>query len=83
MSNDQSAAQAQLREDLAQEPHYSVIEIARMWNLSEQIVRKIFEHEPGVLVITGKAKFSRRAYRTFRVPATVVRRKHKELSEAG
>ena len=33
------------------ERHYSVQEIAVLWNLSPDCVRKIFENESGVLVI--------------------------------
>ena len=35
--------------DLADEKHYSVIEIAKLWALSEKTVRRIFEREPGVI----------------------------------
>ncbi len=33
------------------ERHYSPAELAELWNLSADCVRKIFENEPGVLVI--------------------------------
>ena len=35
--------------ELAREKHYSIIEIAKLWALSEKTVRKIFEREPGVI----------------------------------
>jgi len=35
--------------DLANERHYSVMEIAKLWALSEKTVRRIFEREPGVI----------------------------------
>jgi hypothetical protein len=31
--------------------HYTVAEIAEQWQLSDDVVRKIFEPEPGVLAI--------------------------------
>lgn len=34
----------------ATEPHYTVAEVAEMWNYSRQTVQEIFRNEPGVLV---------------------------------
>jgi len=34
--------------DLANEKHYSVIEISKLWALSQKTVRRIFEREPSV-----------------------------------
>jgi len=39
----------------SQERHYTVAEIAAMWNLSQDFVRKLFENEPGVLVVGSAA----------------------------
>lgn len=63
--------------------HFSVAEIAKLWNLSEDYVRRIFEKEPGVLVL-GDAKPSRhkRRYRTLRIPDFVLDRVHRRLSQA-
>ena len=35
--------------DLSGEKHYSVAEVAKLWDLSEKTIRRMFEHEPGVL----------------------------------
>jgi hypothetical protein len=35
--------------DLANEKHYSVIEVSKLWALSQKTVRRIFEREPGVI----------------------------------
>ena len=55
--------------------HYTAAEIAELWNLSPDAVRRIFEDEPGVLVLgrssTGRG---RRAYTTLRIPESVVER---------
>jgi transcriptional regulator GlxA family with amidase domain len=61
------------------ERHYSVAEIAERWSLSEDTVRRLFEHEPGVLVIEPpRGRMSRRRrYRTLRIPAAVVDRVHR------
>jgi hypothetical protein len=66
---------------LATERHYSVNELASTWNLSPDTIRKIFDREPGVLVIEGAAgKFSKRRYTTLRVPESVALRVHRRLS---
>jgi hypothetical protein len=68
--------------DLAGERHYSVIEIAKLWALSEKTVRKIFEREPGVIHWCTEEKLHRRGYRTLRVPETVLYRVHRKLRRA-
>jgi hypothetical protein len=62
--------------------HYSVSEIASLWNLSDDAVRKIFEQERGVLVL-GNAVPRRgtRSYTTLRIPEEVVDRVHKRLTK--
>jgi hypothetical protein len=61
--------------------HYSVAEIASAWGLSDDAVRKIFEKEPGVLVIGEQRSFSRkRRYTTLRIPEYVVERVHRRLT---
>jgi hypothetical protein len=68
--------------DLANEKHYSVIEIAKLWALSEKTVRRIFEREPGVIRWTREEKLHKRGYRTLRVPETVLYRVHRKLRKA-
>src|SRR2546425_298246 len=57
------------------ERHYTVAEIASMWNLAPDTVRRMFEREPGVLVLGdadgGKGK---RRYTTLRIPESVAQR---------
>ena len=65
--------------DLANEKHYSVIEISKLWALSLKTVRRIFENEPGVIVWGHPEKSRRRGYRTLRVPETVLQRVHRKL----
>jgi AraC-like DNA-binding protein len=82
--------------ELAREKHYSIIEIAERWALSEKTVRKIFEREPGVAPISPELfwrnwclihwsteeKVHKRGYRTLRVPETVLHRVHRKLRRA-
>ncbi|MGC2474517.1 MAG: hypothetical protein WA485_09285 [Candidatus Sulfotelmatobacter sp.] len=68
--------------DLASEKHYSVIEIAKLWALSEKTVRRIFEREPGVIHWSSEESLHKRGYRTLRVPETVLHRVHRKLRRA-
>jgi len=58
------------------ERHYTPAEIAKAWQVSPRTVQRLFEREPGVLVIGN----GRRRRRTLRVPATVLERVQRRLS---
>jgi hypothetical protein len=65
-----------------EETHYSVPEVAKLWNVSEDTIRRLFAGEPGVLVLSnrdGGRKRCRR-YVTLQIPESVVRRVHLRLS---
>jgi transcriptional regulator GlxA family with amidase domain len=62
------------------ERHYSLDELATLWNLSADTVRRLFEREPGVLVIERARSRNARRYRTLRIPESVVERVHRRLS---
>lgn len=62
------------------ERHYSVAQIAAMWNLSPDAVRKLFQKEPGVLVLDNTEGRHRRRYATLRVPESVVVRVHRRMT---
>jgi len=68
--------------DLANEKHYSVIEISKLWALSQKTVRRIFEREPGVIHWGSEESCHKRGYRTLRVPETVLLRVHRRLRRA-
>jgi transcriptional regulator GlxA family with amidase domain len=55
------------------ERYYTVAEIAELWRVSRDTVRRLFEDEPGVIVIF-KFKPETRPYRTLRIPQSVVDR---------
>lgn len=62
--------------------HYTVAEIAALWSLSDDAVRKIFEKEPGVLAIGDTRPILRkRRYTTLRIPQDIVERVHRRLSK--
>lgn len=67
----------------ALERHYSVIEVAKMWGLSENTIRRMFVDEPGVIEWgSGETRF-KRAYKTLRIPESVLQRVHRRHVKAG
>lgn len=60
--------------------HYTVAEIAAMWNLSKDTVRRIFQNEPGVLVLGGRSQGHKRCYTTLRIPQSVLERVYRQYS---
>jgi hypothetical protein len=62
------------------EQHFTVAQIAESWSLSHDVVRKLFEREPGVLVIGDQGSRSKRRYTTLRIPESVVMRVHRRFS---
>ena len=71
------------RPDLSTEKHYSVGELAWLWGLSENTIRRMFENEPGVLLWRSRETRSKRAYTTLRIPESVALRIHRRLRIAG
>ena len=63
-----------------QEKHYAPAELAALWGLSPDAVRRLFEDEPGVFVLgrAGSVR-GRRQYRTLRIPASVAERVHRRM----
>ena len=55
------------------ERHYSVDELASIWGVSDDFVRRLFLHEPGVVVVF-KHRPGKRVYRVVRIPESVARR---------
>ncbi|HZQ24916.1 MAG TPA: hypothetical protein VFA89_19165 [Terriglobales bacterium] len=63
------------------ERHYSVKEIAQLWALSADIVRRAFANEPGVIRLSHPEGLHKRSYCTLRVPESVMRRVHRKLTQ--
>jgi hypothetical protein len=63
----------------ALERHFSVAEVAQMWNLSEDAVRDIFRNEDGVLALGTIRARGKRQYLTLRIPASVLERVHRQM----
>ena len=65
------------------ERHLSPAELAEVWNLSEDTVRRMFEREPDVLIFENPDRVSSRRRRTLRIPESVAERVHRRLSNRG
>jgi Fic family protein len=57
-----------------QEPHFSVDEVANIWNVSADTVRRIFRDVVGVLKI-GSGK-----HMVLRIPARILKSEHQRLA---
>jgi hypothetical protein len=55
------------------ERHFSIKQLAEMWNLSQDSVRRLFLDEPGVVVLQRKRPH-RRSHKTLRIPESVAAR---------
>lgn len=64
------------------ERHYSVEELAKLWQVSDDFVRRLFLHEPGVVVFCHP-RLGRRVYRTLRIPESVAQRVHRRMRKDG
>ena len=65
------------------ERHYSLAELAGMWSLSADTVRRMFENEAGVLVFENPVRSSSRRFRTLRIPESVAQRVYSRFSNPG
>jgi hypothetical protein len=60
--------------------YYSVKEIADLLNLSQDSVRKLFQNEPGVVVLGDQRSKYKRRYTTLRIPESVLGRLLRRMS---
>lgn len=63
------------------ERHYSVKQLAELWGLGVDLMRRILAHEEGVVRIAHPETLHKRGYVTLRVPESVARRVHRRLTE--
>lgn len=65
----------------ATERHYTIREIADMWNISYQTARRMFQDQPGVLAFSMRRMCGQgKPHVTLRVPASVLEKFHRERS---
>jgi hypothetical protein len=62
------------------ERHYTPEELGGIWSLSADTIRRLFDREPGVLVIERSNLSGRRRYRTLRIPESVAARVHRRMT---
>lgn len=65
--------EANERREPFEERHFTVPELAEMWNLSREFVRQVVQGEPGVTEWVRQQP-GRRRYRVLRVPMSVAER---------
>ncbi|MDO8430782.1 MAG: hypothetical protein Q7S58_00080 [Candidatus Binatus sp.] len=65
---------------VAFERHFTVEELAEVWAMSEDFVRRLMLREPGVVVFFRQQP-GRRVYRTLRIPASVASRVHQRMTK--
>jgi transcriptional regulator GlxA family with amidase domain len=53
---------------------YTLAEVAAMTGFSRQTITRMFESEPGVLVIAHAESIHKRSYRSIRIPRAVYER---------
>lgn len=58
----------------ATQKHYSPKELAELWAVSEETIRRVFRDRPGVVVLGGKKRL------IIRIPESVVLAVHDERS---
>jgi hypothetical protein len=58
---------------------YTPAELADLWALSIDTVRRLFEKEPGIVILSLRRP-GRRQYRTLRIPLSVAERVYRRLS---
>jgi hypothetical protein len=62
------------------EKHFTPQELADAWDVSIDVIRRIFRDEPGVLKIGDKNPRHKRQYLTLRIPQEVAQRVHQRLA---
>jgi hypothetical protein len=63
------------------ERHYTVDEVAAMWNLSRESVRRVFLAEPDVPKISRPGNRYKRSYVTLRIPESVLNRVYRRMCD--
>ena len=60
--------------------HYTADQVAKMWNLSTDTVRRLFQDEDGVLKIVRPGSRYKRTYVTLRIPESVLNRVYRRIA---
>jgi hypothetical protein len=68
---------------MAEKPALSIDEVALLTGFSRRTVTRLFEREPGVLMLSRPEKMHKRGYRSIRIPRLVYERVIKTLIVKG
>jgi hypothetical protein len=60
--------------------YYTIQEIATMWRLSPDTIRRLFRDEPGVLILPSRTRGGKRRHTTLRIPQSGLEKVHKLCS---
>jgi hypothetical protein len=60
------------------ERHYAPADVAALWRLNVETIRRLFQDEPGVLVFQSRVRKGRRPYKTIRIPESVLDRVYRQ-----
>ena len=63
------------------EQHFKPAELAELWGVSGDTIRRLFRDAPGVLVIDRPTRRYKRRYSTIRIPESVAKRVYEKLSK--
>ena len=67
-------------QDISLERHFTISQVAELWGLSDNTVRRVFRDEPGVLrTQLPSLRTRKRQNVSLRIPESVVRRVHSKL----
>ncbi len=62
---------------------YTIQEVAALMGLSRQTVTRLFENEPGVIILKRPEKMHKRSLRTIRIPVAVYARVLRTITVRG
>lgn len=62
---------------------YTVAEVAALMGLSRRTVTRLFEHEPGVIILERPEQLHKRRFRSIRIPRSVYERVLRKLTVKG
>jgi hypothetical protein len=83
LKNDFEVQKSTLPEGLAFERHFTIKQIAGLWALSEDVVRRLFENDPDIVRVGHDEQLHLRRHWTFTIPESVVRRIHRRITQVG
>lgn len=61
------------------EKHFTVNQIASLWEVSGNTVRRLFKNEPGVVKIGSEEERYKRAYKKLLIPQSIALKVHERL----